>query len=280
MLLFVIMLIAAAVAAFFTYTAGEGGHWGWAIPAAIGAALAASLPISIWVKKRMEAVFTRVQNQLLNAQGVLQRKVSALQNKGIGGQKVVDQLEKEQESAVRAALEPLEELKPYRKWNPLVKKQTDMLKGQLLFQIKDYEAAAPYLQNAMVLDPTIACMKMVMHWKKNPEETAELAKMYNRGVGRFKYDKGTLIYALYSWILVKQNRLNEAVAVLAEAKSKTDDPVIAQNWDHLANNHLKRFSFAGLGDRWYALGLETPQPVRQQQQQLPFGGRVSHKGFR
>ena len=131
----------------------------------------------------------------------------------------------------------------------------------------------------MILDPTVACMQMVLHWKQNPEETKELAKMFNKGVGRFKYDKGTLIYALYAWILVKQNRLNEAVATLAEGKTKTEDPVIAQNWDHLANNRLKRFSFAGLGERWYALGLETPQPVRQQQQ-VPFGGRVPRKGFR
>ena len=279
MLLFVIMFLAAAVASFFTYTAGEGGHWGWAIVAAIGAALVSSLPISWWVKKRIEAIFNRIQEMLLRDQQTMQRKVAALQNKGIGGQKVIEQLEKEQEASVRAAMAPLEELKPYQKWNPLVKKQADMLRGQLLFQIKDYDAARPYLANAMILDPTVACMKMVLHWKQNPDETKELDKMFNKGVGRFKYDKGTLIYALYSWILVKQNRLNEAVATLAEGKEKTEDPVIAQNWDHLANNRLKRFSFVGLGERWYALGLETPQPVRQQQQ-VPFGGRVSRKGFR
>ena len=279
MLLFVIMILAAAVAAFFTYTAGEGGHWGWAIVAGVGAALVSSLPISWWVKKRIEAIFNRIQEMLLRDQQTMQRKVAALQNKGIGGQKVISQLEKEQEASVRAAMAPLEELKPYQKWNPLVKKQADMLKGQLLFQIKDYDAARPCLANAMILDPTVACMQMVLHWKQNPEETKELAKMFNKGVGRFKYDKGTLIYALYAWILVKQNRLNEAVATLAEGKTKTEDPVIAQNWDHLANNRLKRFSFAGLGERWYALGLETPQPVRQQQQ-VPFGGRVPRKGFR
>ncbi|MBQ4479742.1 MAG: hypothetical protein II943_03795 [Victivallales bacterium] len=279
MLLYVVMLLAAADAAIFTYSAGEGGHWGWAIPAALGAAIVASLPLSWWVKKRIEAIFNRVQEMLLRDQQTMQRKVAALQNKGVGGQKVVSQLEKEQETSVRAALVPLEELKPYQWLNPLVKKQADMLKGQLLFQIKDYDAARPCLENAMVLDPSIACMQMILHWKKDPEETKELDKMFNKGVGRFKYDKGTLIYALYSWILVKQNRLNEAVSVLAEGKTKTEDPVIAQNWDHLANNRLKRLSFAGLGERWYALGLETPQPVRQQQQ-APFGGRVSRRGFR
>ena len=279
MLLFVIMFAAAAAAAYFTYTAGQGGHWGWAIPAALVAAIAASLPISIWVKKRMEAVFNRIQEMLLRDQQTMQRKVAALQNKGIGGQKVLAQLEQEQETSVRAALAPLDELKPYQIWNPLVKKQTDMLRGQLLFQIKDYDGARPCLENAMVLDPSVACMQMILHWKKDPEETKELDRMFNKGVGRFKYEKGTIIYALYSWILVKQNRLNEAVAALAEGKTKTEDPVIAQNWDHLANNRLKRFSFAGLGERWYALGLETPPPVRQQQQ-MPFGGRVSRRGFR
>ena len=62
-------------------------------------------------------------------------------------------------------------------------------------------------------------------------------------------------------------------------KKKTDDPVLAQNWEHLANKRLNRFSNAGLGDMWYALGLETPAPVRQQQQ-MPFGGRPMRGGFR
>ncbi len=95
--------------------------------------------------------------------------------------------------------------------------------------------------------------------------------MYNKGIKRFKGDKTTLIYALYSWILVKENKLEEAVVVLDEGKKKTENDVLKANWEHVVNNRIKRFSNAGLGDNWYVLALEDIKPVKQRAQ-LPFGG--------
>jgi hypothetical protein len=49
--------------------------------------------------------------------------------------------------------------------------------------------------------------------------------------------------------------------------------VLKQNWDHLVNGRIKRFSNAGLGEQWYALQLETPKQQRIiQQGGYGFGG--------
>ena len=273
MLTLCIMIVAAAVAGFFTWTAGEGGHWAWAILAALGAAIAALFPINLWISKRLNAIFTRLQAKLAESQETIRRKAAAMQNRGIGGPKAIAMLEKEQNDAVRAAIAPLDdEVRPLRKWNLLAQRQANMLKGTLLFQIKDYDGARPLLEKfILVNDPTLVGMQMVLHYKQDPAETTKLDAMFNKGIGRFKYEQGTLLYALYSWLLVKQKRISEAVAVLDEGKKKTEDPVIAQNWENLVNNRLSRFSFVGLGEKWFALGLETP-PVVRQRAQMPFGG--------
>ena len=38
-----------------------------------------------------------------------------------------------------------------------------------------------------------------------------------------------------------------------------------KNWEALANNKYKSFSNAGIGEMWYALGLEEMKMPKQQQ---------------
>ncbi len=281
MITFILMLVAAVPAAYFTYTAGQGGHYVLAPLAFIGAALAVSIPINLWIRKRLLAVSSRLQERLQEAQEGIRRKVMAMQNKGMGGPKLLAQLEHEQEQAIRGALPILDEASPLQKWSLMVGKQVNVMRGQLLFQVRDYDAARPLLAKAMAFDPMIICMQMVLAWRADHDDAKTLDKLYKRGVGRFKYDKAVLIYALYAWLLVKQNRIDAAVEALDRGKEKTSDPVIAQNWDHLVNNQLKRFSFAGLGEQWYALGMEAPPQARPPRQpQAQFGGRVNRGGFR
>ncbi len=279
MLTFFIAMVAAATAGYFTTQAGQGGHWGYGILAGIAAALAVLIPINLWIRKRLTALFTGVQQELLASQERLRTKASALASRGQATPKLVSQLEQEQTEAVRQAMVPLEQARKYRLWAPLAMAQANLMKGQLLYQIRDYEAARPLLEKTMVVDPLILCMRLVLHWKKDPQDLAGLDKLFRKNIGRFKYEKGTLAYATYAWLLVKQDHLTEAVKLLDEAKKKTEDPVIAQNWEHLANRRVNRFSNAGLGESWYALGLEQPAPVRTVQQDR-FGGRMTRGGFR
>jgi hypothetical protein len=102
----------------------------------------------------------------------------------------------------------------------------------------------------------------------------KMARMYQRkedGIDKFFRKKGlkfkgedlALVVSTYAWILVKQDRADEAMKVLAEAKKKTDNPVVLENWERLANGKVRNFSNAGLGDSWYSLYLETPK-IRQE----------------
>jgi hypothetical protein len=102
----------------------------------------------------------------------------------------------------------------------------------------------------------------------------QVEKCFLKGVRRFKDDKAVIIFGLYSWILVKENRIDDAIKVLLDAKTKAENDTLKQNWNHLVNGSIKRFSNAGLGEQWYALMLETPKQQRIQAQ--PFGG---HRKF-
>jgi len=277
MLTIVLAVLAAALAWSGIYWGTEGQHWVWAAFGALGGFVAVSLPINLWVRKRMEAIFGGIQNFLVSSQDTLHHKVGALQMKFSNQQKLMEMVEKEQAESVRKALDMLEAVKPLNKWNILANKQANTLRAQLLYQIKDFEEADKYLDKCFIMDPLLQAMRMARMFKKG--QFKELEKAYHKGVGRFKYEKALIIYATYSWALVQQNKIDEAIAVLNEGKEKAENNVLKQNWEHLVNGRVKRFSNAGLGETWYALQLE-PMPAVRPQAQMQFGGRPNRGGFR
>lgn len=277
MLTIILAFLAAILAWCGIYYGFDGNHWGWASLAGVAAFLAVALPINLVIRKRMERIFNAVQSKIIASQEQLRRKVLALQNKMQSGPRFQAQIEKEQAESIREAIKLLEDLKPIQKWNLLAMRQYNTFKGQMLFQIKDFNAATPLLQKALVLEPMTMAMQMVLMYKNGDME--KLEKAFYKGTGRFKDEKGTLIYALYSWILLAENRVSEAVAILDEGRKKCESEVLQKNWDHLANGRSKRFSNAALGEQWYALYLENP-PQQKARVQTPFGGKASRGGFR
>jgi tetratricopeptide (TPR) repeat protein len=274
----IILAVTAALLAWFGIFYGiPGKHWGWATLGSLAAFLAVVVPISFVIRKKLEKIFTAVQQAILSSQEQLRRKVLTLQSKMQSGPKLQAQIEKEQEDSIREALKILDQVQPLYKWNFLARRQTNTVKGQMLFQIKDFAAAEELLAKAFVLDPMTLAMQMSLMYKNG--RLKELEKAFHTGVGRFKDEQGTILYALYSWVLVAENRINDAVAVLAEGKTKCENPILAQNWDHLANGRQRRFSNAGFGDSWYSLHLEN-MPMPKAKAQVPFGGKVSRSGFR
>lgn len=277
MLTIILAFLAATLAWSGVYYGFEGRHWGWATLAGFAGFIAVALPITWLIRKRMEMIFNAVQGKIISSQEQLRRKIMALQNKMQSGPKFQAQIEKEQADSIREAIKMLDELKPIQKWNLLVLRQYNTFKGQMLFQIKDFEGAAPLLDKALVLEPLTLAMQMVLMYKKG--DMKKLEKAFYKGTGRFKDEKGTLLYALYSWVLVAENRPSEAVAILDEGRKKCESEVLQQNWDHLVNGRSKRFSNAALGEQWFALYLENP-PQQKMKAQSPFGGKVSRGGFR
>ena len=74
--------------------------------------------------------------------------------------------------------------------------------------------------------------------------------------------------------------MKSALEVLTEAKDKTESDVMSRNWQHVSNNKVHLFSNAGLGEQWYALGLENPpqqKPTKGQMKAHPMSQKLGRK---
>ncbi|NOY83049.1 MAG: hypothetical protein GXP31_18780 [Kiritimatiellaeota bacterium] len=222
------------------------------------------IPVNLWSKKRLEALFGDVQHLLEETQATLKRKTVMLQNKmGGGGKGLQRQLEREQAASVRDALRILDGVKPLYKWSFLAERQANTLRAQLHYQLREYEQADRYFEKCLILDPVTLAMRMARQYKKG--EWKALEKAFRRGVKRFKDEKATLLYAAYSWMLVKEQRIDDAIRVLDKGKDATENETLRTNWEHLVNGRTRRFSNAALGEQWFALLLEDPKPVKVRQ---------------
>jgi tetratricopeptide (TPR) repeat protein len=244
-----------------------GGPWWAASGAVVGFALPVVL-LNLWLKKKLEQVFLQVQELLQGTQTTLRRKVNLMQNQFSGSPKVMQKLvEQQQNTSIRDAIKLLEGARPLYKWNFLAERQTNTLRAQLHYQLGEFEDADRYLAKCFILEPVTLAMKLSRQYMTGATKE-NLDKAFTKALKRYPYDKGVILYALYSWILVKQERIDEAVKLLAEVKDKAENETLRQNWEHLANGRVRSFSNAALGDQWYALRVETPKPVKAKQQRF------------
>jgi tetratricopeptide (TPR) repeat protein len=258
------LVIGIAVAALCSAVAGPTLGIGWAIFLGFVGFLVPAVVINLLVKKRMETIFNAVQTEVEEMQDQMRRKVNMMQTKMVsGGKGLQKRLEKEQAKSIRDAIKILDRVAPLRKWNLLAQRQENTLRAQMHYQIKEFEKADEYFKKCFVMDPLTLAMKLTRQYKTDGVEAVE--KGFEKGVKRFKDEQATILYALYSWILLKEERADDALVLLDEGKDKTEDETIRTNWEHIANGRLRRFSNAGLGDQWYALHLETPKPVKVKQ---------------
>ena len=93
----------------------------------------------------------------------------------------------------------------------------------------------------------------------------KLDKFFRSRGRRFKGDNAVIPYATYSWILVKQDRIEDAIAALRDARKTTSNETLEKNRELLLNGKVKQFSNAPLAEAWYALMLEEPKMPRIQQ---------------
>ncbi|MBR4222568.1 MAG: hypothetical protein IKR81_15520, partial [Victivallales bacterium] len=228
-----------------SFTLVKVGFWSahpvWTVIFSILAFFIVTLIINLILKKKLEAAFNVVQEKIMASQQIINNKIRAIGMRATP--KFQKEIENDQAKAIREAINLLDTLKPYEKWNFMVKKQTDTLRAQFHFQLKDFDMADKYFKNALFMDPLTMAMQMTRFYKKN--DMKNLEKCFKKGTSRFKDEKGVLIYALYSWILVQQNKIDEAIQILVQAKTRAEHDVLKQNWDHLVNGRIKRFSNAG-----------------------------------
>ena len=221
------------------------------------------------VRKKLSKAQGALQEHMQTAQRRMQRKVQQFQNKPGGNVKQIQrQLEMDQKAMLKEALELTKGLEPFRKWSVLMGRQIATMRMQFHYQLKDFEqadeilATCGFLRGPMMMDPMAAAMRIARCYQNDDLEGAK--KVYRRRIRWSRGDSGTLLYGLMSWIYVKVGEPDEARRVLLKAKKATGDATIIRNWEHLANQRVKSFSNAGLGDAWYSLYLETPPMPKQQ----------------
>ncbi|MCF6176006.1 MAG: hypothetical protein L3J71_09585 [Victivallaceae bacterium] len=227
---------------------------GWGVTAGFLAFGVIYILIGLIVFAKVKKINKSIQELMQTASNKLNRRMQQLQMKPQGGVKSMQQmLEKEQNKALGEAVKLTKAAEPLFSWNLMLKKQISTMRMMFYYQMKDYVQVDLLLPHCMVFsDPRALSMKIARQFvNKDPELEKSLKKLK-----RFKGDAAVSLYALASWVLVKQGKTEDAVKLLVEARSKCDNEVINQNWEALVNGNVKKFSNAGLGDEWYALYLE------------------------
>ena len=264
--LFISALIASAIA---TALIPSQVSTGMTVFLSLGGFAGSFFLVGFLVRKKLSKAQGALQEHMQTAQRRMQRKVQQFQNKPGGNVKQIQrQLEMDQKAMLKEALELTKGLEPFQKWSVLMGRQIATMRMQFHYQLKDFEqadeilATCGFLRGPMMMDPMAAAMRIARCYKNDDLEGTK--KVYKRRIRWSRGDSGTLLYGLMSWIYVKVGEPDEARRVLLKAKKATGDATIIRNWEHLANQRVKSFSNAGLGDAWYSLYLETPPMPKQQ----------------
>ena len=221
------------------------------------------------VRKKLSKAQGALQQHMEAGQRRMQRKVQQFQNKPGGNVKQIQrQLEMDQKVMLKEALELTKGLEPFRKWSILMGRQIATMRMQFHYQLKEFEqvdeilATCGFLRGPMMMDPMAAAMRMARCYQNDDLEGAK--KVFKSRIRWSRGDRGILLYGLMSWIYIQVGEIDEARSILLKAKDRTTEDTFARNWEHLANQRVKSFSNAGLGDAWYSLFLETPPMPKQQ----------------
>ncbi len=244
---------------------GVGWSIGWGVVTVLGSQAAAGLLL----RRRVQKLMANVQSTLAAGQKRLQHKVAQWQTRPPGSLKQAQlELERDQKVFLEQALAQTLDFEAYHLWSPLLSRQTNTLRMQLYYQLHDFTAVDRLLPKCLFLEPMTAAMKLArMHMRKDPE----MDRFFEKQVKRLRYGQGAILYALEAWSLIQRNDAEKAHRVLIKACEKMENETIKRNRDLLANNRVRQFSNSGLGDEWYALGLEEPK-VKMQRSRGP-GGR-------
>lgn len=87
--------------------------------------------------------------------------------------------------------------------------------------------------------------------------------------------KHALLHNTYAWLLNKEGKRDEAIAVLSRLLAKDNDQSTADNRLRLQNE--QRMNMSVFGPQWYLLGFETPPASMGQMATAPKGFRQPPK---
>jgi tetratricopeptide (TPR) repeat protein len=215
--------------------------WGWALFFSMLMFVVAWILLSRRLGQQLQPLLTRVQKQM-------------------------------QDQQLEGAMQSLEAMLPMSKWMP-------MLRGQLLAQMGmlanfsgNQPRAIQLLEGASMRAPDARLMLACILYKKGDQKRAfeilQVAAAINK--------KHALLHNTYAWMLHKNERGDEAQAVLAKFLKK--DPNNAPSKDNLLRlQNRTRMTMQGFDMQWYALGLEHPPQQMGQMRRAPKGFREPPK---
>lgn len=264
LLISVVISAAAVTACVVSDVSLEGTVW-----AGIAGFFFAQILVGFIVRRQMKKVQDQLQGMLQSGQMQIQRKIQQFQSRPGGNIKQMQrQLENDQMALITEALAFTQRFEPFRKWSVFMGRQIATMRMQFHYQLKEFDqvdrilAKGGLFTGPMMMEPITVAMKMARQYKR--EDFESLEKTFKRHLVWFRGSKGTLLYALMSWVYMKQGEGEKARQLLIKAKEATGDGTIAHNLEMLSNNKEKHFSNAGLGEEWYSLYLENPPAPKQQ----------------
>ena len=220
------------------------------------------------MQKRVKRDMERVQQILLNGQKQLQQKMERWRLRPPGSIAEAQRLvAADTKVFVEQAIAETEVLRKYRLWVPMMEKQIATAKLQLSWMIKDFKTVDQLMPKAILLDPTMVAIKMARLYMTGGD-MKEIARLYEKGVRRVRYNGNVLLAAAMSWMQVQKGDVDGAFKTLTEALKKSDNATLKQNHEHLMNNRVAHFNNSGIGDQWYSLLLEEPKVKMQRQRSV------------
>lgn len=237
---------------------------GWCIVLTLLAMMLVHVAVLLAMRLAAKRINAKIQTIMLEVQQKLQGMQNRMMRRPTGSVAQMRQaLEREQNAGLDRIIASLDLFKPLCRWNFFMVKQVNTMRMMFLYQQRKFDEVDKLLPKCVFFDPQSMCMKMArMYKRKDPK----LDKFFRWKCSRLKADAAVLPVALYSWILVKENRIDDAIKVLNDAKAKTSNETLAHNREALQNGRVKQFSNAPLGEAWYALMLEEPKMQKVQQQ--------------
>ena len=240
-------------------------HPVWSIVFCVLAFLAVQIIISLIIRKLSNRITAVLQGIMQETQRKIMVKQNQFMRRPLGQEQMIRELEKEQAIGIDQMIKALDLYNPLYLWQPMLKKQVNTMRMMFSYQKREFDKVDELMKNCFLMDAQSISMKMARMYA-NKEEDKALDKFYKKKCFRFRGNDAVLTASVYAWILVKRERFDDAIKVLADAKIRTsDNPVIVKNWEALVNGKIKHFSNSQIGDTWYALYLEKPKMQKVQQ---------------
>lgn len=260
MLGFIIVFLVGIVSGYFS---AQAWGTGWGITCGIAAFLLAYMILSLILRKFVMDRQMAIQNIMQDAQNKVNRQLEMFNRRPPSSVNAARQiLEKIQFDGIRKALAETENFKKFYIWNIMLSRQINTMKVQLYYQLREYSKVDELLPKAIFFDPQSLAIKLARMYKNNDPK---LDKFYKFKCSRLKGENGAFIASVYAWIKIRQEDQEKALDALRAASKTSDNMVLRENIDRLANGKVKHYSNSGFGDTWYMLALEEPKVKNQRQ---------------